>query len=270
MSKIEQAVAQLRKRDGDGSSRTAVARAGRQRTLTSTQGTGTTARMYNPPAWSPRELRSRGVVNFRTAEHKAVNAFRQMRTGLVQSAAAPNFVAAVTGVVHGSGASFVARNLAAAFAYDATKTAVCIDCELQHRTVSGLAHGAAYPGLVEYLHDDDVSIEEIIHVTGIPGLRVVPAGETGVVATHEPFTSPRLQDALEHMKARYPDRFILVDIPPIADNADARIVAQACDFTLLVAPYGRASQSEIRTALQVANQCGPVGAVFNDDLATAL
>lgn len=270
MSKIEQAGAQLRKRDGDGASRTAMARSGRQRTLARTQGASTIARMYNPPAWSLRELRSRGVIDFRTAEHKAVNAFRQMRTSLVQSAGASNFVAAVTGVVHGSGASFVARNLAAAFAYDTTKTAVCIDCELRYRTVSGLAHGAACPGLVEYLNDDNVSIEEIIHVTGIPGLRVVPAGETGLMSTHEPFTSPRLQVAFEHMKARYPDRFIMVDIPPIADNADARIVAQACDFTLLVVPYGRASQSQIRTALQVASQCGPVGVVFNDDLATAL
>lgn len=270
MSKIEQAVAQLKKRDGDGASRTAVARSRRQRTLTGTQGTSTIARMYNPPAWAPRELRSRGLVDFHTSEHKAVNAFRQMRTGLVQSAATPNFVAAITGVVHGSGASFVARNLAAAFAYDATKTAVCIDCELRHRTVSGLAHGAAYPGLVEYLHDDGVSIEEIIHATGIPGLRVVPAGEAGLLSAHEPFTSPRLQDVFEHMKARYPDRFILVDIPPIAENADARIVAQACDFTLLVVPYGRTSQGHIRSALQVANQCGPVGVVFNDDLATAL
>lgn len=270
MSKIEEAVAQLRNRADRHERGTAVVPGVQGRTPAGAQGSGVIARMDNPPAWTPAQLRSRGLVDFHRDEREAVDVFRQLRTGLLQSAAAPNFVAAVTGVVHGSGASFVAGNLAAAFAYDATKTAVCIDCDLRARTVSGLAHGAGCPGLIDYLQGDGVSVEEIIHGTGIPRLRVVPAGGVGVASTHEPFTSPRLQDVLEHMKRRYPDRFILVDVPPITDNADARIVAQACDFTLLVVPYGRASSGRTRTALQTANQCGPVGVVFNDDLAAPL
>lgn len=270
VSKIEEAVAQFRNRDDRRERSRAVVPSAHGRSLTGAQGSGAIARMDNPPAWSPVELRSRGLVDFRTNEREAANVLRQLRTGLVQSAGAPNFVAAVTGVVHGSGASFVARNLAAAFAYDATKTAVCIDCDLRDRTVSQLVHGDGYPGLVDYLRGDGISVEEIIRGTGIPRLRVVPAGGTDVVPTHEPFTSPRLQAVLEHMKGRYPDRFILVDVPPITDNADARIVAEACDFTLLVVPYGRTSPGRIRTALQVANECGPVGIVFNDDRAAAL
>lgn len=270
MSKIEEAVAQLRDRADRHEHGTAVVPGVQGRSLAGAHGSGGIARMDNPPTWSPAELRSRGLIDFRANEREAANVLRHLRTGLVQSAGAPNFVAAVTGVVHGSGASFVARNLAAAFAYDATKTAVCIDCDLRERTVSRLAHGTGCPGLVDYLQGDGVSVEEIIHGTGIPRLRVVPVGGMGLASTHEPFTTSRLQEVLGHMKGRYPDRFILVDVPPITDNADARIVAQACDFTLLVVPYGRASSGRIRTALQAANQCGPVGVVFNDDRATVL
>ncbi len=58
--------------------------------------------------------------------------FREIRTRLLALGGATNFVTMVVPVSHRSGGSFVARNLAAAFAFDETKTSLLIDCNLRY------------------------------------------------------------------------------------------------------------------------------------------
>ena len=67
-----------------------------------------------------------------------------------------NFVTLVAPVSHGCGGSFVARNLAAAFAFDEAKTALLIDCDLRHPAQHAtLGVDPSEGGLIDYLEDPD-------------------------------------------------------------------------------------------------------------------
>ena len=71
-------------------------------------------RRMSDPVPLPRETRGRHQIIEYNSEHASVvQSFRTLRTLLLQQASAQNFVTMVTGMRPGSGASFVARNLAA-------------------------------------------------------------------------------------------------------------------------------------------------------------
>jgi len=257
MSTIEEALRRLRDSPDAPASGPAARRPG------SGSG-GDIARMKNPPAWPLSETEARGIVDFTSARQRAGHAFRQLRTTLLQRTGGGNFILGITGVAQQAGTSFLARNLAAAFALDPTKTALLIDCSLVDRTTTSLAMSPDGPGLVDYLCDDTITIESIIRPSGIPRLRVIPAGSAGEV-TGELYTGPRLRALFEQLKRRYTDRYVLLDLPPVVENADARILAERCDWTLLVIPYGRVAEPRIEQAMDSLDQARLVGVVLNND-----
>lgn len=264
MSKIQEALDKMRDNDGDAGHAPSGGRLSYGR-MPTRRGRTEIARMDTPTVWSPDELEAHGLIDFSGPNRRAANAFRQMRTALVQRAGDPNFVLAVTGVVDGSGGSFVARNLASAFALDPTKTSVLVDCDLTDRQGAPLALGPPDgPGLTDYLLDEEMAIETILRPTGVPRMRVVPPGTVGET-TGEIYTSPRLYDLLAHLRQRYAERFVIVDTPPLLENADARILCQLCDYTLVVVPYGRVSARRVTEAIDIVGEGRLIGTVFNDD-----
>jgi protein-tyrosine kinase len=70
---------------------------------------------------------------------------------------------------------------------------------------------------------------------------------------------------LKEIKRRYLDRYIIVDSPSVGDfSADTRIIAELCDFVVLVVPYGKVTDSEIRASIEILGQHRIAGVVFNN------
>ncbi len=81
--------------------------------------------------------------------------FNDAATRLLGLRGNQNFVTLVAPVGHGCGGSFVARNLALAFAFDEAKTAMLIDCDALHPSQhAALAAGSDHCGLMDYLGGD--------------------------------------------------------------------------------------------------------------------
>jgi len=194
---------------------------------------------------------------------EALNAFREIRTKLFQHASNENFLLMVTSVGEQGGSSFSSLNLGAAVALDRGKTAIVIDCNLHHpHLYKMLGHSPEY-GLVDYLEDPSISVDNIIYASGISRLRIIPAGkecEHGV----EVFTSKRMKEMLAELKTRYPDRIVILDAPPITASADSRILQELCDYILLVVPYGRVTNAQVMSAVDALDRKRLVGVVFND------
>ena len=85
------------------------------------------ARMLESRALTRRQLDERRLIQRDAGTRGTADAFREIRTRLLDLGGAHNFVTLVVAVSSGSGASFVARNLAAAFAFDDARTALLID-----------------------------------------------------------------------------------------------------------------------------------------------
>jgi len=221
------------------------------------------ARISGGHALTPTQLRDRSIIYRTDVARPEVDAFRDLRTKLL-AIADGNFVTLVAPVSRGCGGSFVARNLAAALAFDDTKTALLVDCDLRHPSQDATMRVETPDGgLTDYLEDPEAELSTVLYDTGVPRVRLLPAGrqrETGA----EYFSTFRMRLLLDSLRSRYPDRYVLLDSPPVIGSPDARILADLADVVVLVAGYGRDTPSTIAQAATNFDPAKFAGVLFNE------
>jgi exopolysaccharide/PEP-CTERM locus tyrosine autokinase len=209
------------------------------------------------------ELEDLRVVHPGMRSINVLNAFRELRTKIYQLAAErENFVLMVTSINPGGGSSFVTTNLGAAIALDESKTAIIVDCNVYDPSLHRILPIEPDFGLVDYLENITLEVKDIIYSTGVRRLRLIPSGSHRLPGT-EFFTSSRMRRFVDELRSRYRDRHIVIDAPPIGNSADARILAELCDFVLIVVPFGRATEAQIQAAVQAINPAKLAGVIFN-------
>lgn len=224
----------------------------------------TIALMHEPNALSPDDRLLKKIIVREAIENPTVKALRHIRTRISQRIADANAVIMVTGIDSGSGTSFAAVNLAAAFALDTAKTALLIDCNIHKPFLHNLVSDRSAPGLTDYLSGLKTDVAEIIQPTGIERLRVIPAGtqaHTGV----EYFSMDRMKRLVRSLRERYTDRQIILDCPPMARSADAQLLMELSDYAALIVPYGEATESQLQAALKLIDTRKVLGVIVNDE-----
>jgi Mrp family chromosome partitioning ATPase len=214
-------------------------------------------------ALTPLQMEDRATIYRTDQERKEVDAFRELRTRLL-AIAEGNFVTLVAPVSRGSGGSFVARNLAAAVAFDETKHAILVDCDVRYPSqATAMRIKSPESGLIDYLEHGEASAESLLCDTGIARLQLLPTGtvrETGA----EYFSSHRMRLLLDTLRSREPTSHVFLDGPPVRGAPDARILADLADVVVLVAGYGRDTASTIAEAAANFDPARFAGVVFNE------
>ncbi|QOY61975.1 polysaccharide biosynthesis protein [Lysobacter sp. H21R4] len=220
------------------------------------------ARMGTSRELTPQQSTERSIIHRSDVARPEVDAFRELRTRLLATADG-NFVTLVAPVSRGAGGSFVARNLAAAFAFDDSKSALLVDCDLRHPSQhTTMKVDIPRGGLIDYLEDLGSDIAPVLYDTGVPRLRLLPVGrlrENGV----EYFSSFRMRLLIDSLRSRYPDRYLFLDSPPVNGGPDARILADLADAVVLVAGYGKDTPAAISRAAASFDPAKFAGVVFN-------
>jgi len=198
------------------------------------------------------------------ATTEQLDAFRELRTRLLAMADGVGlgyFSTLVVPLSPNSGASFVARNLAAAFTLQ-ERFAVLVDCNIRHPT-QHVALGARVEdgGLFDFLEQPHNNLERLVRPTGVPGLHLIPSGR--------PPNSPREYFSSSPMRAlmaalRQEHCYVFLDGPPIKGSPDARILSDLVDFIVLVAGYGRDTTAAIAQAAAMFDRAKFAGVVFNE------
>src|SRR5690606_15360086 len=154
----------------------------------------------------PAELTQLRIIDPETADPRVADAFRQLRTSLLQKSTDSNFVLVVTSAGNEGGASFVALNLAVAIAFDESKTALLVNANLRNPSLDRLVQteGEA-AGLTDYLGGSEKEVRHIIHPIGVPRVRLIPSGRQSRAAA-EYFTMPQLRHLLRSLRQRYRER----------------------------------------------------------------
>jgi len=219
-------------------------------------------KMQEPRRLTADDLEERRIVHPESRDRATVNRFRDLRTRLLEVSGGNNFTLVVTGATAGAGASFMALNLAAAFAFDQAKTALLIDCNLREPSLHSTLDIVPEHGLSDFLDDPDFDIARIIYPTGIPRLRLIPAGSRRE-SPGEFFTSFRMKQFIQAVRRRYPDRFIILDTASVHESPDARILTELCDYALLVVPHGRVGPQQVQSCAEALHADKFVGAVLN-------
>lgn len=220
--------------------------------------------MKDPVLRSPTELAKLRLLDVQMRDIEVLNAFRELRTTILRSLTSTDSVLLIASTIRGAGASFVTTNLAAAFALDEGKTALVVDCDLRRPSMDAIAvHNGQLRGLRDYLTQEGTDVADIIYPSGVPRLRVLPAGGSEA-PLGEYFTSTRLRNLMSELRQRYPERYIFLDAPPVSESADARILADICDYMILVVPYGKTTAAEIDAAIEAVGEDKLLGVVFNN------
>lgn len=211
---------------------------------------------------SEADLDERKVIFPQMQDKKTLNVFRDLRTRIMKKADGKNFTLLITSVCEGGGNTFIGTNLAASIALDHGKTALMVDCNLYSPSKDYLVDGTEL-GFSDFLESPAVSIEEIIYATGIPRLRLVPAG-TATDIGPEYYTSYRMHNFIDEIRSRYADRYIILDAPPIGSTADARILSEICDYITIVVPFGMVTKNQVSAAVESIPKEKFLGLIFNN------
>ncbi len=221
------------------------------------------ALLSEPNALTPRQLESRQIIHRADSVREQADAFRALRTRLLAVGGDTNFVTLVVPVTHGCGGSFVARNLAAAFAFDEAKTALLLDCDAWHPAQHAALHvDANHGGLMDYLSDSGMDPSQVIYATGVPRLRLIPSGRIHET-TSEAFSSFRMRTLMDSLRSRYADRYLFLDGPPALGAPDAHILSELADLVVLVAGYGRVTPKQLEAATASFPPEKLAGVIFN-------
>lgn len=212
---------------------------------------------------SVEEMAERKIIHPGMSQKGVLNTFRELRTQLMKLSENQNIVVMVTSVAANSGTSFVSTNLGAVFALDKTKTALLIDCNIYDPSLNKLLDVEPDYGLTDFLAEEKLDVNDIIYATGIPRLRVVPVG-THTEAGAEYFGSSRMKAFIDGLKSRYPDRYLIIDAPPIGTWAEARILSDLSDFVVLVVPYGKVNEAQVASAIDALGEEKLAGILFNN------
>jgi protein-tyrosine kinase len=272
MSKIETALAKARwglKRVETGGSAAPgteiVALGQRQQVVRDAERVAATkalTRMDEPWLLDNRALAERRIIHAGMADIEALTAFRELRTKILRAVQKSSTIA-VTSPFKDSGSELIAANLAASFSLDDSKTALLLDCNLGVPSLDHLISSAEAYGITDYLKNDDVRLDQIIHAVGVRRLRVIPAGRTHDDVA-EYFTSTKMRELLDELHRRYIDRYIVLNAPPITESANARILVELADYAVLVVSYGRVTQTQVADAAKMIGDKKLLGVVFSD------
>ena len=227
-------------------------------------GDGSIVRVGESRQLATRVLEERKLIHRHDSVRPQADAFRGLRTRLLALAGERNFVTLVTSVRSGCGGSFVARNLAAAFAFDEARTALLVDCNaihaVQHKV---LGIDAVNGGLMDYLDGQVADIADVQYETGIPRLRLTPCGSQRETAG-EYFSSQRMRTMIDSLRASQATHHLILDSPAALDSPDARMLSDLADLVVVVAGYGRATIEDIDAAASGFDPAKLAGIVFND------
>lgn len=221
------------------------------------------ARMAETTSLAVKQLEEHRLIHREPSARQHSDAFREIRTRLLELGGKHNLVTLIVPVSPGSGSSFVARNLATAFAFDEARSSLIIDCNLRYpaqHEAFGLDRGSE--GLIDFLEHPSMGIKSIIYHTGIPRLRLIPAGVSRENSS-EYFSSFRMRAVIDSLRCRYPDRYLFLDGPAIKGAPDARILSDLADQVIVVAGYGRDTPAAINQAAASFDPAKLAGLVFN-------
>lgn len=213
-------------------------------------------------ALSTRQIEDMRLIHREDAMREQADAFRELRTRLLALGGDTNFVTMIAPVRYGCGGSFVARNLATAFAFDESKHALLIDCDARHPTQGRAFRTDSDHGLIDYLENPARDLSETLHASGLPRLQLIPLGRTRETSD-EAFSSFRMRTMVDSLRAQQPNRYIFLDAPPVEGSPDARILSDLADLVILVAGYGQVTPEAIDKAVAAFPSAKLAGVVFN-------
>lgn len=209
------------------------------------------------PEWDERLIKVVGFSN-RTAE-----SFRVLRSKILlpqDGRPAPKTIM-VTSALPQEGKTFVTANLGIALAQGVDQHALLVDCDLRAPSLAKLFGISSENGLANYLQGND-DLGSLLRRTSSVKLSILASGPPPVNPA-ELLGSARMQNLVEELSDRYPDRYVIFDTPPLEVASESKVLSQAVDAVVLVVRQGTSSRTLVEKFIADIGKDKIIGVIFN-------
>lgn len=208
-----------------------------------------------------RLQRTHGVV--RMDRSSLAESFKMLRNQVLQRMRADGHtLLAVTSPRRIEGKSLTAVNLALAMAADYDSAVLLVDADLTGQGLQSMFGLEGARGLSDHLMHG-APIAELLVNPGVARFVLLPAGQQAVLNSAELLATKAAQQSVLEMKQRYQDRYIIVDLPPLLDTADALAFLPQVETTLVVVEEHTTSIQDMESMAELLAPFNLLGTVMS-------
>lgn len=214
------------------------------------------------------KLGAAGFITPTAPRSQLANEYRVIKRPLLANAKAKGVghgranLIMVTSALPGEGKSFTALNLAMSIAMEMDNTVLLVDGDVAQPSLSRILDLPPTQGMIELLTDSRMSLPDVLLRTNVDKLTIMPAG-----APHERNTellaSDAMNELLDEIAARYSDRIIIFDSPPLLPTTESRVLATHMGQVVVVVESLKTTQQKLTQALATIEACPVVMTVLN-------
>jgi protein-tyrosine kinase len=204
-------------------------------------------------------LNRQGFVTPDMANTELSNSFRMIKRPILNNAKGKGATVVdnanlimVTSSLSGEGKSYTAINLALSIAMEKNKRVLLIDADVNkpsHHDIFGISMES---GLTDFLSGRVADMSRVLFKTNVPSLTLMFAGTLTSHAT-ELLASETMEQFVQEISTRYPDRIIIFDSPPMLLTTESSVLASHMGQVIVVVEAEKTLQYQLKKSLSLIN-----------------
>jgi Mrp family chromosome partitioning ATPase len=115
---------------------------------------------------------------------------------------------------------------------------------------------------MDILLDDKLDVSDVMLRTNVDTLSILPAGTNNPRAT-ELLASQSMSQLVNEIAARYPDRIVIFDSPPLLLTSEAHVLATLMGQIVVVVEAESTTQHAVKESLRQLDGCSNVNLIYN-------
>ena len=164
----------------------------------------------------------------------------------------------VTSASPQEGKTTVVLGLAMSFIFERDYSVILIDADMRSPELSRRMGLAGELGLLDFLENDEIGIEDIVYPTSVKGVYAVPSGLPRITAP-ELITSERMSQLLRTFHDGSAKRIVIIDSGSVLACSETISLAGYAGQLLFVAAKGQTRRKDIDEGLGILHrQAGPI------------
>jgi protein-tyrosine kinase len=210
----------------------------------------------------PAMLEANRIVD-PSGNNPAAAAFRMLRTQVLQRLDENSWRSmAILSPGADDGKTTTAVNLAVSMANDCRHTVLLIDSDLKRPSIGTMLGIQSKFGLDDILRGEARIEDCLYHPQGFERLVVLPTRAT-LANSSEALAGPQGRALVAELRARYPERILLFDLPPILGADDALAFLPLVECGLMVVAERATRRADLLRSMELLRHTPIVGTVIN-------
>ena len=160
------------------------------------------------------------------------------------------------------GKTFCAVNLALSIAAEKDNEVLLVDADFAKPSVLSTLGLPGSAGLMDALADPTIDVQDLILGTDIPGLFVLPAGNSTGSDT-EYLASSRTKGVLDRLTEAAPSRIVIFDSPPALAASPASELAMHVGQAVVIVRADQTDEAALRDAVGILSGCADIKLLLN-------